>query len=98
MSTEICINYSDEIVKHLSGSLDTNESSYSSMGTLEKAYFKKALSGNVNKEYKFAAAWKNYERGQLEYSLGDLNPLKKKLFLTIVPEHTCRMRWYIMLI
>jgi hypothetical protein len=83
MSTELYINYSDEIIKHLEGSLDTNESSYYSMGIHEKADFKQALSGNVNKEYKFAAERKNYERGQLEYSLGDLNPLKK-LCLTSV--------------
>ena len=86
MSTEICINYSDEIIKHLSGSLDTNESSYSSMGTHEQVDFKQALSGNVNMEYMFAAAWMNYERGQLEYSLGDLKTLKKEALL----DHSAR--------
>lgn len=86
MSTEICINYSDEIIKHLSGSLDTNESSYSSMGTHEKADFKKALSGNVNKEYKFAVAWKNYRRGELKYSLGDVKTIKKEALL----DHSAR--------
>ncbi|WP_202109158.1 AAA family ATPase [Succinivibrio dextrinosolvens] len=86
MSTEICINYSDEIIKHLSESSDIDDSSYSSMGTHEQADFKQALSGNVNMEYLFAAAWKNYERGQLEYSLGDLKTLKKEALL----DHSAR--------
>lgn len=86
MSTEICINYSDELIKHLSESSDIDDSSYSSMGTHEQADFKQALSGNVNMEYMFAAAWKNYERGQLEYSLGDLKTLKKEALL----DHSAR--------
>lgn len=81
MSTEICINYSDEISRYVSWSLDDDNKSYSNLDVNEKALLKEALSGNVRKEYEFAVAGKSYGRGELKTSLGDIRTLKKEALL-----------------
>ena len=50
MSTEICINYSDEISRYNDWFSD-DKKSYSNLDVHEKALLKEALSGNVKKEY-----------------------------------------------
>ncbi|MDY6470266.1 MAG: hypothetical protein SPK70_04275, partial [Succinivibrio dextrinosolvens] len=53
MSTEICVNYSDEISRYNDCFSDENKS-YSNRDVHEKALLKETLSGNVKKEYDFA--------------------------------------------
>lgn len=80
MSTEICINYSDEISRYNDWFSD-DKKSYSNLDVHEKALLKEALSGNVKKEYDFAMSGISYCSGKLKNSLGDAEYARKEALL-----------------
>ncbi|MDY6419125.1 MAG: ATP-binding protein [Succinivibrio dextrinosolvens] len=80
MSTEICVNYSDEISRYNDCFSDENKS-YSNRDVHEKALLKETLSGNVKKEYDFAMSGIFYGSGKLKNSLGDAEYARKEALL-----------------
>ncbi|SFS33075.1 AAA+-type ATPase, SpoVK/Ycf46/Vps4 family [Succinivibrio dextrinosolvens] len=78
MSTEICINYSDELNRYVGCSLDNEESTYSSLGRYQKALLKEALSGNVKREYGFALSGNYTGSEDTKNSIGDSKTVKKE--------------------